>query len=67
VFFERPEELLAKTRYYLRHEADRAAIAAAGRTRCVASDYSYASRLRSAIVALGFGDRIPSSPAAAMS
>jgi spore maturation protein CgeB len=67
VFFERPEELLAKTRYYLRHEAERAAIAAAGRTRCVASDYSYASRLRSAIVALGFGDRIPSSPAAAMS
>lgn len=61
VFFDTPEELVAKTRYYLAHEAERAAIASAGRKRCVDSDYSYSARLRAAIEALGFGDRIPSS------
>jgi spore maturation protein CgeB len=60
VFFDQPADLLEKTRFYLDHEAERAAIAAAGRTRCIASDYSYAARLRAAIEALGFGDRIPS-------
>lgn len=66
-FFEQAEELLAKTRFYLAHEPQRAAIAAAGRMRCIDSDYSYAARLRSGIEALGFGDRIPSRPEAVLS
>lgn len=67
VFFDRPEELLEKTRHYLRHETERAAIAAAGRARCLDCDYSYAARLREALVNLGFGERIPSRVPAAMS
>lgn len=59
VFFDQADELREKTRFYLDHETQRATIAAAGRTRCIESDYSYAARLRSAMVALGFGDRIP--------
>lgn len=59
VLFDGPDDLLTKTRLYLDHESKRAAIATAGRTRCIEADYSYSARLRSAIVALGFGDRIP--------
>lgn len=67
VFFDRPEDLAEKIRYYLRHEAERAAIAAAGLARCVEADYSYEARLRAAIVALGFGGRIPTRVPAAVS
>ena len=44
-YFASDEEMLAKTRYYLEHEAERAAIAAAARRRCLASRYSLADRL----------------------
>lgn len=40
-FFDSPEEMVDKARYYLRHESDRVRIARAGRERCLQSDYSY--------------------------
>lgn len=45
-FFEGFDELLAKCRYYLEHEEERARIAAAGRRRCLESGYSYDDCLR---------------------
>ncbi len=46
VFFATPDELLAKVRHYLAHETERAAIAEAGRRRCLDSDYSETGRMR---------------------
>jgi hypothetical protein len=40
-FFACRTELLDKCRYYLAHPAERDAVAAAGRDRCLRSDYSY--------------------------
>ena len=45
-FFGSGEELVDKARFYATHEAARARIAAAGRTRCVSGGYSYLERLR---------------------
>lgn len=45
-YFQSNDELLEKTRYYLEHEAQRAAIAAAGRRRCLESGYSLTERMR---------------------
>jgi spore maturation protein CgeB len=53
-YFEGPEELIAKTNYYLAHEDERAQIACAARGRCLRDDYSYAGRLRAAIETAGF-------------
>ena len=44
-YFTGFEELLEKCRYYLDHETERAAIAAAGRQRCLAGRYDNAARL----------------------
>ena len=44
-FFEGFEELLEKCRQYLTHETERAAIAAAGRRRCLEGRYDNAARL----------------------
>jgi spore maturation protein CgeB len=40
-FFASHDELLEKTRYYLAHPEARRKISAAGRERCLGSDYSY--------------------------
>ncbi|MCP4661489.1 MAG: glycosyltransferase family 1 protein [bacterium] len=45
-FFASEQELVAKIRYYLDHEQERERIAAAGRTRCLASGYTAAERVR---------------------
>lgn len=45
-FFGSAEEMLEKIRYYLKHDEKRKRIAAAGRERCLKSDYSYAGRLK---------------------
>ncbi|MEQ8327955.1 MAG: glycosyltransferase [Parvibaculum sp.] len=41
VYFDDTRELLDKVQYYLRHPEQRVSIAAAGRQRCLDSDYSY--------------------------
>ncbi len=46
VYFNSNEELLAKVRYYLKHEHERQAIAHAGRERYLTSGYSHHDRLR---------------------
>jgi spore maturation protein CgeB len=48
-FFASNEELLAKTQYYLAHDAERAAIAEAGRQRCLASGYSQLERMQTMV------------------
>lgn len=49
VYFSDAEELLEKTRRYLEDEAGRDRIAAAGRRRCLDSDYSYHALARQMI------------------
>ncbi len=44
-FFDSDEELLQKVRFYLENPAQRIAIAAAGRERCLRDDYSCEGRL----------------------
>ena len=41
-FFETPEELVRKARFYLDHDAERKAIARAGHHRCVSDQYTWA-------------------------
>lgn len=48
-FFGDPGELIEKIRYYLEHEDERLAIAAAGRRRCLDSGYSVDERARRVI------------------
>jgi spore maturation protein CgeB len=45
-FFSSPEELVEKTRFYLADETRRAAVAQAGRRRCLESDYTHLNRVR---------------------
>ncbi len=45
-YFSSNKELLVKVGYYLKHEAERQAIAYAGRERCLTSGYSHHDRLR---------------------
>lgn len=45
-FFSTPDEFVDKIRYYLTHEANRAAIAAAGRERLLRSGHDIHTRLR---------------------
>lgn len=49
VYFSTNEELLEKCRYYLSHNAEREAIAKAGRQRCIESDYSNEGMVRKCI------------------
>lgn len=46
VYFSSPDELSDKLRYYLEHEGERSAIAAAGRERLLRSGHDIHSRLR---------------------
>lgn len=52
VFFDSPEELADKTRFYLRQDAARARIAEAGRRRVAGGGHSYASRLAALLEAV---------------
>jgi spore maturation protein CgeB len=52
-FFESPQELLAKVKYYLTHEDLRKQIAKAGRDRCTGSGYSHHDRLEVILDQLG--------------
>jgi spore maturation protein CgeB len=45
-FYSSPDEMVAKARYFLEHDAERAAIAAAGRARCLSDGYSHDERMR---------------------
>ncbi len=45
-FFNCPDELLKKVKYYLAHEEERKRIAEAGRKRCIESGYSHHDRLK---------------------
>jgi spore maturation protein CgeB len=47
VYFGSPDELVDKLRYYLTHEAERSAIAAAGHARVLSGGHDIHSRLRS--------------------
>jgi spore maturation protein CgeB len=51
-FFDSPEELADKVRFYCTNEPARMAIAKAGYTRCVRGKYAYVDRLRSALDAI---------------
>ncbi len=48
-FFGSDDELLEKVRYYLGHEDERAAIARAGRQKCLDAGYSETERMRGMI------------------
>jgi hypothetical protein len=48
-FFGSRTELLEKCRYYLAHPAERDAVAAAARDRCLRSDYSYDRQVQTVI------------------
>lgn len=48
-FFSSDEEMIEKTRFYLRHDEAREQIAAAGRTRCERSGYSSTELLRKVV------------------
>tara|TARA_R110000787_G_scaffold26121_8_gene73199 strand:- start:1501 stop:2586 length:1086 start_codon:yes stop_codon:yes gene_type:complete len=45
-YFRSTDELIEKVRYYLAHEERRAAIAAAGRARCLADGYRHEDRVK---------------------
>lgn len=45
-FFDRPDELLSKVKYYLARPQERQEIAQAGRRRCIESGYSHHDRLK---------------------
>jgi spore maturation protein CgeB len=45
-FFETPEELVGKARFYLDHDAERREIARAGHNRCVKDEYTWARYMR---------------------
>lgn len=49
VFFDDTSDLVEKIRYYLVHEEERRAIAAAGRARCLSSGYAVDDRVRTII------------------
>ena len=49
VYFSSNEELLEKCRYYLNHDDERKLIAAAGRQRCIDSDYSNEGMIRNVL------------------
>jgi spore maturation protein CgeB len=51
-FFDSPEELLAKVRFYCANEAARARVADAGYRRCITSKYAYVHRLQTAVDSL---------------
>lgn len=51
-FFSSDEEMIEKTRFYLRHDVAREQIAAAGRTRCERSGYSSTELLRKVVETL---------------
>ncbi len=51
-FFGDFQELLGKIRFYLSNEHARLAVAAAGRQRCILSDYSYQNRMQEALAYL---------------
>jgi spore maturation protein CgeB len=53
VYFGSFDELCDKARYYLAHEAERAAIARAGHARCLHSGYRYVDRARTLLKTLG--------------
>lgn len=66
-YFEGTDELIAKVRHYLDADDERAAIAAAGRARCLASDYSHHGALTRILAGIGVPSPNPSplDPAAA--
>lgn len=45
-YFDSPDELVDKARFYLRHSEARDAVAAAGHRRCTTSPYTWADRCR---------------------
>jgi spore maturation protein CgeB len=45
-FFDSPEELYAKVKYYLAHDVERRQIAKASRDKCILSGYSHHDRLK---------------------
>ena len=45
-YFRSTDELIEKVRFYLAHEERRAAIAAAGRARCVTGGYRHEDRVK---------------------
>lgn len=51
-FFGSPEECASKIAFYLRNEEARCRIAAAGRERCIRSNYSLTNRMRDALAQL---------------